>query len=90
MKATWAAARFFIAFIPLPIKCELVLLCPCAIGIFFKADDALEFVIRVFETDSNFERVESFIQRFIQVLASGGAGGAELMVGGALLTGRSK
>ena len=42
-------ARFFITFIPLPIKCELVLLCPCAIGIFFKADDALECVIRVFE-----------------------------------------
>ena len=47
----------------------------------------LNLLFKSLKMDSNLERVKSFIRRFIQVLASGGAGGAEFIIGGLYLLG---
>ena len=47
----------------------------------------LNLLFKSLKTDENIGRVKSFVRRFIQVLVSGGAGGAEFMVGGLYLLG---
>jgi hypothetical protein len=47
----------------------------------------LNLLFKSLKVDDNPERVKSFVRRFVQVLASGGAGGAEFVVGGLYLLG---
>jgi hypothetical protein len=47
----------------------------------------LNLLFKSLKTDSNTERVKSFVRRFIQMLVSGGAGGTEFVVGGLYLLG---
>ncbi|KAG2121610.1 ribosome biogenesis protein [Suillus clintonianus] len=47
----------------------------------------LNLLFKSLKADDNFERVKSFVRRFVQVLASGSAGGTEFIVGGLYLLG---
>jgi len=47
----------------------------------------LNLLFKSLKVDGNPERVKSFVRRFVQVLASGGAGGTEFVVGGLYLLG---
>lgn len=47
----------------------------------------LNLLFRSLKADDNSERVKSFVRRFVQVLASGSAGGTEFIVGGLYLLG---
>ncbi|KAG1830216.1 ribosome biogenesis protein [Suillus variegatus] len=47
----------------------------------------LNLLFKSLKADDNLERVKSFVRRFVQVLASGSAGGTEFIVGGLYLLG---
>ncbi|OAX41808.1 CBF-domain-containing protein [Rhizopogon vinicolor AM-OR11-026] len=47
----------------------------------------LNLLFKSLKVDDNSERMKSFVRRFVQVLASGGAGGTEFVVGGLYLLG---
>ncbi|KAG2366005.1 CBF/Mak21 family-domain-containing protein [Suillus spraguei] len=47
----------------------------------------LNLLFKSLKADDNSERVKSFVRRFVQVLASGSAGGTEFIVGGLYLLG---
>lgn len=47
----------------------------------------LNLLFKSLKVDDNSERVKSFVRRFVQVLASGSAGGIEFIVGGLYLLG---
>lgn len=47
----------------------------------------LNLLFKSMKVDNNSERVKSFVRRFVQVLASGSAGGTEFVVGGLYLLG---
>ncbi|KAG2155206.1 ribosome biogenesis protein [Suillus bovinus] len=47
----------------------------------------LNLLFKSLKADNNSERVKSFVRRFVQVLASGSAGGTEFIVGGLYLLG---
>lgn len=47
----------------------------------------LNLLFKSLKADDNSERVKSFVRRFVQVLASGSAGGTEFIVGGLFLLG---
>ncbi|KAG1727639.1 ribosome biogenesis protein [Suillus occidentalis] len=47
----------------------------------------LNLLFKSLKADDNSERVKSFVRRFVQVLASGSAGGIEFIVGGIYLLG---
>ncbi|KIK41026.1 hypothetical protein CY34DRAFT_806572 [Suillus luteus UH-Slu-Lm8-n1] len=47
----------------------------------------LNLLFKSLKADDNSERVKSFVRRFVQVLASGSAGGIEFIVGGLYLLG---
>ena len=49
----------------------------------------LNLLFKCIKSDKNLERARAFVRRFIQVLASGGGGGAEFTAGGLHLLGEA-